>query len=85
MLNESATCVSRSLFGCTTLPGRNTNTDAEKLQFHYLLAVSYKGLRGCDTEAWQLGRGAGSVWRPGKPAFLGASSSRVIAWTKLVK
>jgi hypothetical protein len=90
VLNESASCVSRSLFGCTALPGRDTDTAKEegKLQFHYIIAISCKNLMGCDTERWQLDRGAGANWRPGEKAFLlreGTDASKVIAWTKMVK
>lgn len=85
VLNESATCVSRSLFGATALPDRQTDTAAEGKEFHYLLAVGCAGQTGTDTEAWQLKRGAKSVWRPGEKAFLGVGAANVLGWTKLLK
>lgn len=85
VLNESATCVSRSLFGATALPKRDFDTAANGLQFHYLLAIDCSGHIGADSEAWQQARGAASVWRPGEKAFLTLDQHHVIGWTRLLK
>ncbi|PZW39355.1 hypothetical protein C8P66_12925 [Humitalea rosea] len=97
VLNETGTCIARSLMGATALPTRDTESAAEGIAWHYLVATDCRGLKGVDTEKWQMdfGRPAeGStsiafhppnVWRPGEKAFLGISAPRVLGWVKLMR
>ncbi len=87
ILNESATCVARSLFGATAFPERETDSAGGPgaVQYHYLLALQCRNLNGCDTEQWQLDKNNDSNWRPGEKAFLGIPYTRVLAWTKLLR
>jgi hypothetical protein len=85
VMNETGICVSRSLFGATAFPERTTDSGAEGVTYHYLLAVDCNNLRGVDTEAWQLSLGVASNWRPGEKVFLGIGPERILGWTKLLR
>jgi hypothetical protein len=85
VMNETGVCVSRSLFGATAFPERTTDSGAEAVTYHYLLAVDCNNLRGVDTEAWQLSLGVASNWRPGEKVFLGIGPERILGWTKLLR
>jgi hypothetical protein len=85
VVNETGTCVSRSLFGATAFPERTTDTAAGGIQYHNLLALNCRDLKGVDTEAWQMRQGVTSNWRPGEKVFLGIAPERVLGWTKLLR
>ena len=88
LYNESGTCVSRSLFGATAFPYRDTQNNTPglaphlsgNLQFQYLFAIDCDGARGLDTEQVQVDMGNASLWRPGEKAFAGFGPERVLGW-----
>lgn len=87
IFNESAVCVSRNFFGATAFPERETNhiligpPDAPDRA--YLWALNCEGMRGFDTEAYQLGLGNASQWRPGEKAFASFPAGRVIGYLRI--
>lgn len=70
--NESTVCVARSFIGSTAFPFRTTTGGV------VMWAVKVRGLRGFDTERWQVGP---KKWRPGEKCFPKVSKDRIIGYT----
>lgn len=79
--NESAVCVSRTLYGATGFPFRDSCDATDSMAYRYLLALDCNAMRGVDTEAEQLRISPQKLWRPGEKAFAAISNIRVLAWT----
>lgn len=77
LFNESAVCVSRNLYGATAFPLREMEDEA------LLWAVDIAGLRGFDTERYQME--GGRQWRPGEKAYKIVPKSKVIGYVKFRK
>ena len=77
LFNESAVCVSRNLYGATAFPLREMEDEA------LLWAVDIAGLRGFDTETYQMA--GGRQWRPGEKAYKIVPQSNVIGYAKFTK
>jgi hypothetical protein len=93
LYNESGTCVSRSLFGATAFPYRDTENAkgglplhlGGGLEFQYLFAIDCNGAKGVDTEQVQVQMKNDSLWRPGEKAFAGFDADRILGWTRIVR
>ncbi len=81
IFNETAVCVSRNFFGATAFPERET--DHKGQEGSYLWAVNCAGLRGFDTEGYQIGLGNASQWRPGEKAFASIPADRVVGYVRI--
>ncbi|MGJ5820844.1 hypothetical protein [Paludibaculum fermentans] len=78
IFNETAVCVSRSLFGAAAFPERNSRG------WFYLWAINCRGLRGCDTEARQLHMPHGPWhWRPGEKAYRKIPFFHVLGYVRI--
>jgi hypothetical protein len=72
LFNETAVCISRSFFGATAFPERETAAEAA------LWAVDTTGLSGFDTEKHQLE--IGKPWRPGEKCFQKIPVNQVLGY-----
>lgn len=78
IFNETAVCVSRSLFGATAFPERNTDNKEV-----CLWAVDVQGLIGFDTEQYQLNLPGNRNWRPGEKAYRAIPAGNVIGYARI--
>jgi hypothetical protein len=74
LFNETGVCVSRSLFGATAFPLR------ESVGSFGLWAVDVTGLLGFDTEKHQLAQSGNKNWRPGEKAYQSIPKNKVIGY-----
>jgi hypothetical protein len=96
ILNQTAVCVSRNLFGATAFPERWSKGD------FILFAVDCSNLQGCDTEQKQIDifqkykgdqkykdeRKRAEImrwWRPGEKAFKEIKWENIIGWVPFTK
>ncbi len=73
LFNETAVCISRSFFGATAFPERETNDTA------CLWAVDTTGLTGFDTEKHQIDEKA-HPWRPGEKCVERVPAKNVLGY-----
>ncbi|MGG5888319.1 hypothetical protein ACLF3G_14385 [Falsiroseomonas sp. HC035] len=74
LFNESAVCVARNLYGATAFPTREMDNEVA-----VLWAVDVRGLRGFDTETYQMTLAGNKQWRPGEKAYKLVPKGNVIA------
>ncbi len=77
IFNETAVCVSRSFFGGTAFPERETSGH------YYLWAVNCGPLLGFDTEQYQLNLPNSRQWRPGEKAFPFIPPANILAYLQI--
>jgi hypothetical protein len=78
--NESGICVSRSFFGATAFPYRETKGKV------ILWALNVGGLIGFDTEKYQdKHKTANGSWRPGEKCFPRIDEKRILGWVLVTK
>jgi len=79
-VNQMTISVARQMRGCTKFP----SADDEGVYYIYALGIApYK--RGFDTEAWQMTKDVGALWRPGEKAFFDIEPSEVLASVQISK